>query len=431
MKLLDMIAKDLLRSIRSRFALGMMIGAPLVIAGLLYFALGSARGDMPAIRVGIVNLDSLPGPGVEGAQAMESPLGKSIRDMFFDPSVKSWIRARDYSGEAEARKAVEARQVDAAVVVPPRFTEGILAGRLPGGELGNILILSDPTLSIAPKVVRSMIDGLMDGVRGGAVAFKALSRGGAGLAPGGASAAAAFEEYRLWYAEFQRELSHDPARAAIRASPPPGGGAGDAIRRILSLVMAGQLLFFAFYTGGYSMLSILREEEEGSLARLFTTPTSRVSILGAKFLSVIATLILQGLVLVALGSLLFHVDWGRPASAALAFGAQVVAAAGLGVLLIALVKSSRQAGPVLGGVLTGLGMLGGLITVAAKMPPSFEKLGLITPQGWTLRAWRLAMSGAAPAELLFPALVAAAMGIAMFVAGAALFRRRFDAGAAS
>jgi ABC-2 type transport system permease protein len=205
----------------------------------------------------------------------------------------------------------------------------------------------------------------------------------------------------------------------------------DAIRRILSLVMAGQLLFFAFYTGGYSMLSILREEEEGSLARLFTTPTSRVSILGAKFLSVIATLILQGLVLVALGSLLFHVDWGRPASAALAFGAQVVAAAGLGVLLIALVKSSRQAGPVLGGVLTGLGMLGGLITVAAKMPPSFEKLGLITPQGWTLRAWRLAMSGAAPAELLFPALVAAAMGIAMFVAGAALFRRRFDAGAAS
>ncbi len=57
-------------------------------------------------------------------------------------------------------------------------------------------------------------------------------------------------------------------------------GAPDAqpetpMKKIISVIMAGQMIFFAFYTGAYSMTSILKEEEEGTLARLFTTPTDR------------------------------------------------------------------------------------------------------------------------------------------------------------
>jgi hypothetical protein len=41
-----------------------------------------------------------------------------------------------------------------------------------------------------------------------------------------------------------------------------------------------------------------------------------------------------------------------------------------------------------------------------------------------MQGWKLAMSGQPPSELLLPFAVATAMGLAMFVAGAALFRRR-------
>lgn len=51
---------------------------------------------------------------------------------------------------------------------------------------------------------------------------------------------------------------------------------------MMGLTMAGQMIFFAFFTGGNSMMSILREDEEGTLARLFTTPTDRTNILMGK-----------------------------------------------------------------------------------------------------------------------------------------------------
>ncbi len=112
---------------------------------------------------------------------------------------------------------------------------------------------------------------------------------------------------------------------------------------------------------------------------------------------------------------------------ALALLGQVVAASGLGVLLIAFVKTSKQGGPVLGGGLTALGMLGGLFTanMPNAMPAAFKLLANFTPQGWVLKAWNLALSGAAPADLLLPFLVTLVMGAVMFVSGAVLFRRRF------
>ena len=55
MKVFDIALKDLTRSVRSLFAIGMMIGAPLVITALIYFAFGgAAQGttDLPAEKVG-------------------------------------------------------------------------------------------------------------------------------------------------------------------------------------------------------------------------------------------------------------------------------------------------------------------------------------------------------------------------------------------
>ena len=40
MKILDIAFKDLTRSFRSAFAVGMMFVAPLLITGLIYFAFG-------------------------------------------------------------------------------------------------------------------------------------------------------------------------------------------------------------------------------------------------------------------------------------------------------------------------------------------------------------------------------------------------------
>ncbi|HEX5807114.1 MAG TPA: ABC transporter permease, partial [Anaerolineales bacterium] len=201
----------------------------------------------------------------------------------------------------------------------------------------------------------------------------------------------------------------------------------DPIQKMRGLTMAGQMIFFAFFTGAYSMMSILQEAEEGTLARLFTTPTDRTSILTGKFVAVFITVVLQGLVLMVAGHYAFGINWGEPGSIALALAGQVIAATGLGVLLISFVKSTRQGGPVLGGGLTALGMLGGLFTanMPNAMPAAMDMIANFTPQGWVLKTWRMVMDGQSTGELLLPFVVMTAMGLVMFAVGAMMFRRRF------
>lgn len=423
MKIIDIALKDLTRSFRSAFAVGMAVIAPLLLVGLIYFALGGAlsgEADLPAVTVGLVNSDSLP-----AGAPLDKPLGEHIRDMFYDQSVESWITPSDYPDEASARAALDAQQVGVAVVIPAGFSERFLAGE----RDIQVLVISDPTLSIAPQVVQNMVSAMLDGVAGGGVAIQTLMERSqaAGTQPDPAQLPALVERYTNWYANFQQAMFHNPERAALAmvASSAKGENANPT-QNMLGLMMAGQMAFFAFFTGAYSMTSILREDEEGTLARLFTTPVNRSTILAGKFAAVIMSVIVQSLVLIVATRFAFGIKWGEPAPVALAVAGQVFAAAGLGVMLISFTKTSQQSGPVLGGGLTVLGMLGGLFTTGLEMPEAFTRLAVLTPQGWVIRAWKIVLSGGTSTELLTPFAVLLIIGIVMFAIGALVFRNRFS-----
>ena len=425
MKILDIAFKDMTRSFRSVFAIGMMVVAPLLLTGLIYFAFGGmSSGDvgMNTIKVGVVNLDVLP---VDAP--LDVPLGDNIRFMFFDESVESWITATDYPDEASARAALDKQEIGVAVIIPQNFTERYFSG----DKDVQVLIVSDPTLSSGPAVVKDIVTMGIDAFTGGGISRQTIMERlqANGIQPEPTQFPLWDERYGNWYKDFQRNLFHNPDKAAFVVVAPSAGEteAADPIRKTMGLVLGGQMIFFAFFTGAYSMMSILEESEEGTLARLFTTPTDRTSILAGKFAAVFILVILQGLVLMTAGRFIFGINWGEPASVAIALTGQVIAATGLGVLLISLVKTSRQGGPVLGGGLTAMGMLGGLFTanMPNALPAAMNMIANFTPQGWVLKAWRMVMDGAPAGELLVPFAVMMAMGILMFVIGAGMFRRRF------
>jgi ABC-2 type transport system permease protein len=403
MKILDIAFKDLIRSFRSAFAVGMMVIAPLLLTGLIYFAFGGASSGetkMPAVN---------------------------IRSMFFDESVKSWITASDYADETSARAAIDQQKIGVAIIIPRNFSDQYLSG----AKDTPVLIVSDPTLSIGPAVVEQMVTMMVDAVAAGGITLQTIMerQQANGVEPDPAQIPTWIQRFGDWYREFQRDLFHHPDRAMFVMVAPSAGETGsvDPLQKMMGLTMAGQMIFFAFFTGAYSMMSILREDEEGTLARLFTTPTNRTSILTGKFVAVFLTVILQGLVLMIAGHYAFRIQWGEPAGVALALLGQVVAATGLGVLLIAFVKNTRQGGPVLGGGLTALGMLGGLFTanIPGAMPAAMNMIANFTPQGWVLKAWRMVMEGQSAGDLLIPFVVLVGMGVIMFSIGAMMFRRRF------
>jgi ABC-2 type transport system permease protein len=193
---------------------------------------------------------------------------------------------------------------------------------------------------------------------------------------------------------------------------------------MIGLVMSGQLIFFSFFTGAYAMMTILQESEEGTLARMFSTPTNRTTILAGKFLAVLFTVIIQGAVLLVASHYIFKINWGETGSTLLSFFGQMFASVGLAVLLVSFIKTSKQAGPIFGGALTGLGMISGLFTTNIGIE-IFDKIGNFTPQGWVLKAWRLSLEGQPVNELIVPFVVLVVMGVVMFAIGAVMFRRRF------
>ena len=172
------------------------------------------------------------------------------------------------------------------------------------------------------------------------------------------------------------------------------------------------------------MMSILQESEEGTLERLFTTPTDRTTILAGKFLAVFITVIIQGGVLLIAGHYLFKINWGEPGSLTLSLLGQMFASVGLAVLLVSFIKTTKQAGPIFGGGLTMLGMISGLFTANMKID-IFNTMGNFTPQGWVLKAWKLSIAGQPVSELIVPFIVMLAMGVVMFIIGARMFGKRF------
>lgn len=420
MKILDIAFKDLVRSTRSLFLIGMAFAAPLLLTALIYFAFGSIEGGLsqPDISVGVVNMDVLPADA-----PLDAPLGEIIRSRFFDESVQSGITASDYPDEATARAAVDAQEIGTAIIIPATFTEDYLAGK----KDTVITILQDPTLSVGPTVVREIVTSVLDGEASKGIAFNVLTErmtaNGQTLDP--ANIPTFFERYFNWYADFQRVMFHSPEKAALTVkSPAEKSDMGDSLRTMMGMVMSGQLIFFSFFTGAYAMMSILQESEEGTLARLFSTPTNRTTILAGKFLAVLFTVIIQGIVLLIAGHFLFRINWGETGSFLLSFMGQMFASVGLAVLLVSFVQNSKQGGFVFGGVLSALGMISGLFTTNIKIA-AFDLMGNFTPQGWVLKAWKLSLAGSPASELVVPFLVLVAMGIVMFAIGARMFRRRF------
>jgi ABC-2 type transport system permease protein len=119
------------------------------------------------------------------------------------------------------------------------------------------------------------------------------------------------------------------------------------------------------------------------------------------------------------------VRWGSPVSVLLAVLSTAFAATGFGLLALSGVRSMRQSGPVIGGVISATGMIGGLMTTAVPMPDLFSRINLLVPQGWALRTWKLTLQGASSTDVLVSALVLALLGAACFAASSIIFRKRF------
>jgi ABC-2 type transport system permease protein len=192
--------------------------------------------------------------------------------------------------------------------------------------------------------------------------------------------------------------------------------------------MGGMMIFYAFFTASTSAQSIIKEEEQRTLPRLFTTPTAQSTILSGKFLAVFLTVFVQMTTLLIFGRLIFRIEWGDLSSIILILLGIVFIASSFGIFVNSFLKDTKQGGVIFGGVLTFTGMLG-MIRIFAISSPSGTRLGnsvsLLVPQGWAIRGLIQSMDGEPVVSVMISTIVMLIWSAAFFLVGVWRFNKRY------
>jgi ABC-2 type transport system permease protein len=320
-----------------------------------------------------------------------------------------------------ARRAVDAQEAQVAIIIPADFSAALFSG----DAQTEIELYQDPTVTLGPGIVATLVEQFTISFSGSSilteVAGTQLSERGYTLTP---------EQQQVLLMAYTQDVQQIQGESNMLRAETPAGEAQQTggIAGVLGMIMGGMMIFYAFFTGTYASNTILKEEEEGTLARLFSTATARSEVIFGKLLAAMMMIVVQINVLVVFGWLVFDIKWGNLGMVVLFSLATTVAAATFGLFAISFAKDRKQAGVINGAGVTITGMLGmsGIFMLSSPTPnQTITNLSLAVPQGWANQAL-IAMADAQPAGEVFLYLAGLlAWSAVMFFFGFRRFQKRF------
>ncbi|HEX5942274.1 MAG TPA: ABC transporter permease, partial [Anaerolineales bacterium] len=339
MKALDIALKDLTRSFRSAFAVIFMFGVPLLVTGMFYFMFGNVSENggfnLPRTKVIIANLDE-GGPkfqvnpkNIPGGRQADT-MGDLIVSILESDDMADLIEIMFAQDPQTARASVDSQQAQVAIIIPADFSEQFADV---GEGKAVIEFYQDPTLTIGPDIMRSILNRFLDSMGGVKIAVNVF------LDESNPSDYALTGQFVERYLDSSLALSEDLEGELLDVKAPSGAQqdaeaeSQNVLLSILTPIMGGMMVFYAFFTGTSTAQSILKEEEERTLPRLFTTPTPQVTILTGKLLSVFMTVFVQVVVLLIAARLIFGIHWGEILPVALTAVGIICSASSFGIFV--------------------------------------------------------------------------------------------------
>jgi ABC-2 type transport system permease protein len=215
--------------------------------------------------------------------------------------------------------------------------------------------------------------------------------------------------------------------AAASAAPPTVAVAVTGMGRdevdLTAWFAASMGIVFLFLGVGAGARSLLTEQREGTLVRLLAAPVPSGSVMLGKAVSTLTVGVTGFAVLWAATSLL-GASWGRPLPVAVLILATVFAITGITTLVAGFARTEAAADGAATTLAFLFALLGGSFVSPGSLPALLERLALLTPNGWSLRAFAdLSADGAGVAEVWPAVVVLAAIGLATGAIGYGRLRR--------
>lgn len=340
----------LTRMLRDRTALFFIIMLPAAII----IVIGATVTDFDRFRVGVV-------PAASG------PLAAQLsEELAHDPGLKT----RPYDDESQARTALRRGELDAVVRIPDNLDAEVRAGRA-----AAVPVLVEPNSGSGYAAVSSVAAVVADHAgRLQAAAFAVAEVGGT-------------FDTRLDLATSQERLL-----TPITVDTQTAGGDSRVLPLGFSYSTPTMLVLFVFLNSLAVGAVIVRTRRLGVYARALASPVGSRDLILGETLAYAALALLQSLVIVAIGGVLFGVSWGDPVAAAALIAVWALVGTGAGMLSGAAFHTPEQAsaiGPALG---IGLGMLGGCMWPLAIVPSWLRTVGHAVPHSWAVDGWTVLLS---------------------------------------
>ena len=414
MRALAIAWKDVRHVYRSFAGLAMMLVAPLLLAGAIGAAFG-ARGQL--LRSGHQDRRGEPGRGRRRTAAITSALSPAT----------SWptCSTRHPAGHARgrARAAVDNGEAEVAVIIP--------AGAHPGPQLaqaapspGRDLQGPRPSPSARPSsraVVQDLVQSL-NGARAAASATAQLAvmQGITDSAKLAALAAADRPGLRP-----RRHRARRRASPSTRGRPVTPGGRRPQEPNTASQVLIGMMLFFTLFGAATPARSIIEEQRRAPSPPLHH-PHARSVILGGKYIAVFLVVLLQTVILLVAGRLLFGAHWG-------AIGPVIVLtlcrrARGRVAGAARPSRSPRpphRPGAGSAAIFVFLGLVSGSFIGGANVGGASSVVRHFSPLGWLIDGWNHTMFGGSWGGIWLPVVVALGFALVFFAVATFFFRRRY------
>jgi ABC-2 type transport system permease protein len=366
---------------RDRTALFFMLVLPVAVMVII----GTTFGGQERTPVGMVRLDEGPLAG-RVAGALERADG---------------VQVKRYADIESLRQAVRRQTVVAGVVLPRGMDRAIRAGRPV-----RIAIVGDPT-SQAALSARIAVSGIVDAVGTpiGAAQLVTADVGG----------------------DFDSNLARATGQRAGAGAPVRVEDVGDAQTTELSrfsLTAPQNLVLFVFINAMAGAVLIVIARRDGILRRTLATRTPMGVVLLGLGLGWLALSLVQSVLILGIGALLFGVRWGDPLAATLLVLAFALVGCGAGLLVGAIGRNEDRVSavaPVIGIV---LGALGGCMVPLEIFPPAMDAVAHAVPHYWAIRAWQQLVFDGDGVAAIAPSLVVLAGFAGAFIALATTLLRR-------
>jgi len=372
--------KDLTELFRNRLGLVLLILMPLfmmVMVGFIYPSNGVSASNLP---VALVNEDA--GYGNSPTESQNFIMGLQQIN-----SNTSMLALSNASSASDIKSMVQKGDIEGGIIIPSNFTQSISTG-----QQGTLIIITDQSNPQVSATIQSVLSAVFDQM-GTMLALQRLN----------ASSLAIVKPYNV---QTEGVVSGTPSYFDFIAP-------GIMAMTVMMSVMTGL------------PVAISQEKEIGTLDGMMVAPINRLSIILGKTLGQTARGLLQGVIILVLSAVLFHV--AIQGSILLVFALLLLGVfsfVGLGIVITSFAKDQETAQMMMMTLMFPMMFLSGVFFPIQQMPWYMQDISKVLPLTYASQALRKVMVlGAGIPDISTELTIMIVFGVIMTAIAVPVFRR--------